>query len=339
MKRPHPSLLAVLCGGFLALSASANELNVYTHRHYKADESINALFKERTGITVNVVSAEADQLIERLKSEGERSPADLLVTVDAGRLQRAKAAGLLRALESEILEQRVPPALRDADGQWYGYAVRARVIIYAKDRVKPEDVKRYADLADPRWKGLVLARSSGSAYNQSLLASIIAAEGEEKAEAWAKGVVANFARDPQGGDRDQIKGVASGLADLCISNTYYLGLLLNSTDDADREAARKVGVIFPEQDGRGTHGNIAGAALAKHAKNVDNARTYLEFLTSPEVQKLIANGTYEYPINLDTSLSSTHEGWGEFKFDETTFPQLGQFQEAAVRVFDRAGWK
>ncbi len=339
MKRPHSSLLAVLCGGLLALSASANELNIYTHRHYKADEAINALFKERTGITVNIVSAEADQLIERLKSEGDQSPADLLVTVDAGRLQRAKEAGLLQTLKSETLEERVPAALRDPDGQWYGYAVRARVILYAKDRVKPEDVKSYADLADPRWKGLVLARSSGNAYNQSLLASIIAAEGEEKAEAWAKDVVANFARDPQGGDRDQIKGVASGLADLCLSNTYYLGLLLNSTDAADREAGEKVGVIFPEQDGRGTHGNIAGAALAKHAKNVDNARTYLEFLTSPEVQKLIANGTYEYPIDLDITLSPTHQSWGEFKFDETTFPQLGKFQEAAVRVFDRAGWK
>lgn len=339
MKALSLTVLTLLCGALLSPLASANEVNVYTHRHYKVDEEINALFKERTGITVNVVSAEADQLIERLKSEGEGSPADLLVTVDVGRLQRAKAADLLQAMESEILEQRVPPALRDPDGQWYGYAVRARVIVYAKDRVKPESIKNYADLADPRWKGLVLARSSSSAYNQSLLASIIEAEGEAKAETWAKGVAANFARAPQGGDRDQIKAVAAGLADLCISNTYYLGLLLNSTDAADRAAAEKVGVIFPEQEGRGTHGNIAGAALVKHARNVDNARAYVEFLTTPEVQKLIANGSYEFPINLDTSLSPTHESWGQFRLDEVTFPKLGLHQETAVRIFDRAGWK
>lgn len=329
------SLLAI----FGVTTASASELNIYTHRHYKTDEEINALFTSKTGIKVNVVSAEADQLMERLKSEGANSVADLLVTVDAGRLQRAKAAGLLKPLKSEVLEQRVPAALRDADGQWYAYALRARVILYAKDRVKPEELSTYEDLADPKWRGRLLIRSSGNAYNQSLLASMIAANGEEKAEAWARGVVANMARPPQGGDRDQIKGVASGLADVCVSNTYYFGMLVNSKDAAEREAASKVAVYFPNQKDRGAHANIAGAGLVAHAKNVDQAKAYLEFLTSPEVQKLLANGTYEYPVGRDLSLSETHQAWGEFKLDETTFPEIGKHQEAAVRLFDKAGWK
>ena len=338
-KSSQRALLAIFGLAFLITSVEANELNVYTHRHYKADEEINALFTQQTGIAVKVVSAEADQLIERLKSEGENSPADLLVTVDAGRMQRAKGAGLLKPLASTVLEERVPEALRDSEGNWYAYTVRARVILYSKERVKPDEIKTYEDLADPKWKGRLLIRSSSSGYNQSLLASIIAANGEERAEEGARAVVANFARPPQGGDREQIKGVASGLADVCVSNTYYLGLLLNSKDPAEREAASKVAVLFPNQDGRGTHINVGAAGLTKHAKNVDNAKLYLEFLTSPEVQKLLANGTYEYPVNLDTSLSPTHEAWGKFKPDYETFPKIGEHQEAALKIFDRAGWK
>jgi iron(III) transport system substrate-binding protein len=329
---------AVMAAG-LAVSVDASELNIYSHRHYKVDEAINQLFTEKTGIAVKVVNAEADQLIERLKSEGESSPADLLVTVDVGRLQRAKKAGLLKSIDSRLLDERVPETLRDADKQWYGYTVRARVIMHAKDRVQAGEIKNYEDLADPKWRGRILVRSSGNSYNQSLLASLIAANGEEKAAVWAKAVVGNMARAPQGGDRDQIKGVAAGLADVCISNTYYLGLLANSEDAADREAASKVVVVFPNQDGRGAQCNIGGAGLAKHAKNVENATRYLEFLTSPEVQKMIANGSHEFPVNLDVTLSPTHEGWGKFKMDYETFPKLGEYQETAVRVFDRAGWK
>lgn len=329
---------AVMAAG-LAVSVDASELNIYSHRHYKVDEAINQLFTEKTGIAVKVVNAEADQLIERLKSEGESSPADLLVTVDVGRLQRAKKAGLLKSIDSRLLDERVPETLRDADKQWYGYTVRARVIMHAKDRVQAGEIKNYEDLADPKWRGRILVRSSGNSYNQSLLASLIAANGEEKAAVWAKAVVGNMARAPQGGDRDQIKGVAAGLADVCISNTYYLGLLANSEDAADREAASKVVVVFPNQDGRGAQCNIGGAGLAKHAKNVENATRYLEFLTSPEVQKMIANGSHEFPVNLDVTLSPTHEGWGKFKMDYETFSKLGEYQETAVRVFDRAGWK
>lgn len=323
----------------LALSAHAAELNIYSHRHYPQDQAINKLFTEKTGIEVKVVNADADQLIERLKSEGENSPADLLVTVDAGRLQRAKADGLLQTVKSEVLEKASDVGLRDAEGYWYPYTLRARVILAAKDRVQEGEIKSYEDLADPKWKGRLLARSSSSSYNQALAASVVTANGPEKAAAWAKGVADNFARPPQGGDRDQIKAVASGLADVCISNTYYLGLLLNSKDAADREAGESVRVIFPNQDGRGTHCNVSAAGITKHAKNAEQAKAYMEFLVTPEVQKIIANSTYEYPVNGDIKLSPTHTAWGEFKIDTETFPEMGKNQPEAVRIFDEAGWK
>lgn len=323
----------------ISTASAAEELNVYSHRHYAIDQEVNKLFTEKTGIEVKVVNADADQLIERLKSEGENSPADLLVTVDAGRLQRAKAEGLLQPLESEALKKATPENLRDAEGYWYPYSIRARVIIVAKDRVKDGEIKDYEDLAKPEWRGRVLARSSSSSYNQSLAASIVTALGEEKAAEWAKGVASNLARPPQGGDRDQIKAAADGLADVCISNTYYFGLLLNSTDAAERAAAEKMKIVFPNQDNRGTHVNVSAAGVTKHAKNKDNAKAYLEFLVTPEVQKLIANGSYEYPISLDLTLSPTHEKWGEFKIDTTTFPKMGEDQQKAVKLFDAAGWK
>ncbi len=331
---------ALLSTALLLSAASAEEvLNVYSHRHYGIDQEVNKLFTEKTGIEVKVVNAEADQLIERLKSEGENSPADVLVTVDAGRLQRAKTEGLLQPLKSEVLENATPEALRDPEGFWYPYTVRARVIIAARDRVKPDEIKNYEDLAKPEWKGRLLARSSSSSYNQSLAASIITALGEEKAAEWAKGVASNLARPPQGGDRDQIKACAAGLADICISNTYYFGLLLNSPDPAERAAAEKMYIIFPNQDNRGTHVNVGAIGVTKHAKNVDNAKAYMEFLVSPEAQKLISNGSYEYPISMDLTLSPTHEKWGEFKIDTETFPKMGESQQKAVKLFDAAGWK
>lgn len=314
-------------------------LNIYSHRHYAIDKQVNELFKEKTGIEVKVVNAEADQLIERLKSEGANSPADVLITVDAGRMQKAKADGLLQPLESEALEKATPENLRDADGQWYPYAVRARVILVSTDRVKEGEIKDYEDLAKPGWKGRLLIRSSSSSYNQSLAASIISAGGEEKAAAWATGVAFNFARPPQGGDRDQIKAVASGLADVCVSNTYYFGLLLNSPDVAEREAAAKLKIVFPNQDNRGTHVNVSAAGVTKHAKNTENAKKYLEFLVTPEVQKLIANGSYEFPISMDLTLCPTHEKWGEFKIDTETFPKMGENQVKTSKLFDAAGWK
>lgn len=335
------SALQLLAWSVLSVSAAAaaEELNVYSHRHYAVDKEVNELFTKKTGIEVKVVNAEADQLIERLKSEGANSPADVLITVDAGRMQKAKADGLLQPLKSEALEMATPKGLRDADGQWYPYAVRARVILASTERVKAGEIKDYEDLAKPEWKGRVLIRSSSSSYNQSLAASIITANGDAKAAAWAKGVASNFARPPQGGDRDQIKAVASGLADVCVSNTYYFGLLLNSPDAAEREAASKLKIVFPNQSNRGTHVNVSAAGVTKHAKNTDNAKTYLEFLVTPEVQKLIANGSFEYPISMDLKLCPTHEKWGEFKIDTETFPKMGEDQAKTSQLFDAAGWK
>lgn len=317
----------------------AETLHVYSHRHYEVDQKVNALFTEKTGIQVKVVNAEADQLIERLKSEGADSPADLLVTVDAGRMQRAVADGLLQPVKSEALEKLTPAALRDENGYWYPFTLRARGIVVAKDRVKDGELKNYEDLAKPEWRGRVLARSSTSGYNQSLLASIVAAEGEQAATEWAQGVARNLARPPQGGDRDQIKAVAAGLADAAITNSYYLGLLLNSPDAAERKAGEAVRMVFPNQDGRGTHCNVSAAGITKHSKNAEAGKKYLEFLVSPEVQKMFAEGTFEHPISMDLSFGEQIGKWGDFKVDETGFRKLGEFSAAAVRIFDRAGWK
>jgi iron(III) transport system substrate-binding protein len=246
---------------------------------------------------------------------------------------------LVQPVKSEILEKATPVALRDAEGYWYPFTLRARGIVVAKDRVKDGEVKDYADLAKPEWRGRVLARSSTSGYNQSLLASIIAAEGEQAAEKWAKGVANNLARPPQGGDRDQIKAVAAGLADAAITNSYYLGMLLHSTDAEERKAGAAVRMIFPNQSRRGTHANVSAAGITKHAKHAEAGRKYLEFLVSPEVQKMIAEGSFEHPISMDLSLAGQVGKWGEFKVDETGFRKLGELSPAATRIFDRAGWK
>lgn len=339
MHRNKAMGVLVMIAGFTAASMEAEVLHVYSHRHYEVDQKVNALFQEKTGIEVKVVNAEADQLIERLKSEGADSPADVLVTVDAGRMQRAVLQGLLQPVKSEILEKATPEALRDAEGYWYPFTIRARGIVVSKDRVKDGEIKNYADLAKPEWRGRVLARSSTSGYNQSLLASIIAADGEKAAEEWAKAVAKNLARPPQGGDRDQIKAVAAGLADAAITNSYYLGLLLSSPDPAERKAAQLVRMVFPNQSGRGTHANVSAAGITKHAKNVDAGRKYLEFLVSPEVQKIYSNGSFEHPISMDLSLGEQIGKWGSFKVDETGFGKLGELSAEATRLFDRAGWK
>lgn len=331
------ALMAVPAGAVMAEEPPT--LNVYSHRHYGIDAEINALFTEQTGIEVKVVNADADQLIERLKSEGENSPADLLVTVDAGRVQIAKEQGLLQPLESGVLEAATPEALRDPEGYWYPYTARARVIMVADERVGPTDITRYEDLADERWRGRVAIRSSSSPYNQALVASMVAANGVDATETWARGVVANFARPPQGGDRDQIRAVANGLADACVANAYYLAIMLNSSDAADRELAEKIRVVFPNQDDRGAHLNVSAAGVTRHAKNVDAARKYLEFLVKPEIQHMIAEGSYEYPISLDFAATPTFERWGDFEVDVTSFPELGDHLDDAIAIFDRVGWQ
>ena len=337
MKKIFKSFFAL---GMLAVaSVSAAELNVYSHRHYDSDAILFKQFTKETGIEVNVVKGSADQLIQRLVSEGKNSPADLLLTVDAGRLHRAKAAGVLQPAKSKLLAKNVPASMRDPEGHWYGMTVRSRVLVYSKDRVKPSELSTYEALAKPEWKGRVVARSSSNIYNQSLLASIIAANGSDKALAWAKAVRKNMARTPRGSDRDQARAVAAGLADVAIMNTYYLGILANSSVAADREVVAKVGVFFPNQDGRGAHINVSGGGVTASAKNKKEAIRFLEFLTSAKSQETFGKVNYEYPVVIKNNQSDLLKSWGAFKADKVNLSLLGAKNAEAVKLFDLAGWE
>ncbi|MEM7387912.1 MAG: Fe(3+) ABC transporter substrate-binding protein [Verrucomicrobiota bacterium] len=332
----HSLLLCLL--SLVGLNA-AEEVNVYSHRHYAADQKLFAQFENETGIKVNVIKASADQLIERLKQEGKNSPADVLITVDAGRLHRAQEGKLLQPISSTVLMENVPEAFRDTEGHWFGLAIRSRVLIYAKDRVKPSDLSTYEDLADPKWKNRILARSSTNIYNQSLMASIIAAHGEAKAKEWAAAVLSNLARDPRGSDRDQMRGVAQGLADVAIANTYYLGLLEYTSEPKDVKAAKKLGVFFPNQGDRGAHVNVSAAGVTASSKNKANAIKLIEFLSSDEAQKVFAEANYEFPLKASNNQSAYLKSWGDFKKDAVDLSRLGELNGAAVKVFDQVGWK
>lgn len=333
------SLIRFLAVLGLVIPTVGADLTLYSHRHYEADDALFATFTKQTGIKVNAVKAGADELIERLKAEGANTPADILITADVGRLVRAQTAGLLQPTKSTQLEERIPAALREPGGHWFGFTRRARVIIYAKDRVKPSELSTYEDLATDRWRGRLLIHSSGNIYNQSLLASMIAHHGPEKAQAWADGIRKNMARPPQGGDRDQMRAVAAGLADVAIANTYYLGLLVNSTEAADREAASKLGVFFPNQEDRGAHVNISGAGVVRGSKNADSARRFLEFLASDEAQRVFPAATSEYPAVPSVEWSALQKQWGLFKADGLNLAVLGERNEEAVRLFNRVGWR
>ena len=315
------------------------EINIYSHRHYDSDKILYKAFTEETGIKINVVKGGADQLIQRLISEGNSSPADILMTVDAGRLERAKKVGILQPASSEVLEKNVPIEMRDPEGYWYGLTVRARVIVYSKDRVKPGDLSTYEDLTNSKWKGRIVARSSSNIYNQSLLASIIAAKGKNKALEWAKEVRKNMARSPRGSDRDQARAVSAGLADVAIMNTYYIGILANSSDSSDREVAKNVGVFFPNQKDRGTHINVSGAGITASSKNKKDAIKFLEFLTMKRAQQVFGNVNYEYPLKIENNQSSLLKSWGSFKADKLNLSILGEKNSDAVKLFDRAGWE
>lgn len=339
------SFFRLLCVGVLSLalfSCSSNEeevVNIYTHRHYAADQELFSRFTELTGIKVNVVNASADELIQKLELEGANSPADILITVDAGRLHRAEEKGLFQPFESEIIERNIPAKFRDPENYWTGLTYRARIIAYSKDRVNPEDLSTYEDLASDKWKGKILTRSSENIYNQSLLASIIAANGPEAAEQWAADVLANMARDPKGSDRDQVKAVAAGEGDLAIVNTYYIGLMLNDENPEENKAAEQIAIFFPNQDDRGTHINISGVGITKHAPNKENAIKLIEYLSEEEAQSTLAHLNYEFPINDRVAKVPLHEAWGEFKTDEINLSILGENNSQAVEIFDRVGWK
>ena len=315
------------------------DINIYTHRHYDSDKILFKKFTDMSGIKVNVIKGSADQLIQRLQSEGKNSPADILLTVDAGRLVRAKDMGLLEPVSSKILTKNVPEMMRDSENHWFGLSVRARVIAYAKDRIKENELSTYEDLADPKWRGKIVVRSSNNIYNQSLLASLINENGSKKALKWAKSVRNNMARKPRGNDRDQARAVASGVADLAIINTYYLGLLANSSDKADREVAEKLNIFFPNQNGRGTHINVSGVAVTKSSKNKKEAIRFIEFLTQEDNQRIFSEANYEYPLDYNNSKSKIHLKWGRFKADSIDLSILGKNNAEAVKIFDLAGWE
>ena len=315
------------------------QINIYSHRHYDSDKILFQKFTDQTGIKINVIKGSADQLIERLISEGGNSPADILFTVDAGRLHRAKVAGILQPIESKILSENIPPSMRDEDGYWFGLTVRARVLVYSKKRVTPDQLSTYEDLANRKWRGKIAVRSSSNIYNQSLMASIIASNGSRKALTWAKSIRKNMARAPRGSDRDQARAVAAGLADVAIMNTYYLGILANSPDAKDREVFKKVSVFFPNQNDRGTHINISGAGITKSSKNKKDAIKFLEFLSGSDSQKTFGSVNYEYPIKIEANQSELLNSWGPFKYDKLNLSVLGANNAEAVKLFDKAGWE
>jgi len=315
------------------------ELTVYTHRHYESDQALFKLFEKQNDIKLNVVNASADELIQKMKLEGKQSPADVLITVDAGRLYRAKSEGLLQPISNTLIDSIVPANLRDTDKQWVGLTKRARVIAYSKDRVDPNDLSTYEDLTSDKWKNKILVRSSSNIYNQSLLASLISNQGEDFAENWADGLVENMARSPKGNDRDQVKAVANNEGDLAIVNTYYIGKLLNSEDESELKAGNSVGIFFPNQDTSGTHVNVSGIGVAKYAPHKENAIKFIEFLLQEEAQKIFAGSNYEYPINRNVEPAKILKDWGSFKEDALQLNELGENNKDAVIIFDKVGWK
>ncbi len=337
---------AVLAGIAAALAAPLQSraqekvLNLYSARHYQTDEALYSNFTKQTGIKINRIEAGDEQLLQRLKAEGANSPADVLLLVDAARLWRAQIDGLFQPIDSKVLNERIPANLRSNDGTWYGFSTRARVIVYDKANVKPQEVDTYEELADPKNKGKVCTRSGSHPYNLSLIGSMVERLGEAKAEQWAKGMVTNMARPPRGGDTDQIKAVAAGECGVAIANSYYWVRLMRSSDPKDKEVVSKVGFVWPNQSAAGTHVNISGGGVAKNAPNKANAIAFLEYLSSPSAQTYFANGNNEFPTAKGTTLNNPAlTSLGKFKQEEVAVSTIGKNQIAAQRILDRVGYK
>lgn len=347
LKSKYSYSIVYLCAIFLLIACngepkqeenqSIQEVNVYTHRHYDSDVKLFEEFSSQTGIKINVVKASADELMQRMEMEGQQSPADVLLTVDAGRLFRAKEKGLLQPIESEKIMSAIPLHLRDKDGQWISLTQRGRIVVYAKDRVKPEELTTYEALTDAKWRGKILIRSSDNIYNQSLLASIIAHKGEEAAKKWAEGMVKNMAREPKGNDTDQITALVAGEGDLAIVNTYYVAKML--TTEETKQIGGKIGIFFPNQADRGAHFNVSGGGIAKYAPNKENAIKLLEFLCSEQAQLIFAESNQEYPVREGVKISATLSSFGTFRADTLDLSLLGKYNSDAVKIFDRVGWK
>lgn len=333
--------LGIAGSSILAVTpAAAESVNLYSSRKEALMRPLLDAFTEETGAEVRIVAASGGQLIQRMIAEGEYSPADVLLTVDAGNLWRAANAGMLQPVDSEYLLSVVPSDYRDPGNQWFGLSLRARAVVYATDRVSPDsiatDLGGYIGLAAPVWEGRVAVRSSGNIYNQSLIAAVIANFGAERAEQWARGVVGNLARPPSGGDRDQIRAVAAGEADVAIVNSYYYALMLGSeeSDSIDNTA-----IYFPTDDQMGTHVNVSGAGVARHAPHPELALAFIEFLASPEAQSLYASINNEFPVHPDVQPSGQVAKWESFTPDDVPVVEFGKLNADAVRTADRAGWK
>ena len=337
---------AVIAGVAAALAtplrseAQDKVLNLYSARHYQTDEALYSDFTKQTGIKINRIEAGDEQLLQRLKAEGANSPADVLILVDAARLWRAQIDGLFQAVESKLLNERIPAQLRSNDGTWYGFSTRARAIVYNKANVKPEDVDTYEALADPKNKGKVCTRSGSHPYMLSLIGSRVESLGEAGAEQWAKGIVSNMARPPSGGDTDQIKAVAAGECGVAVTNTYYWVRLMRSSDPKDKEIVSRVGFVWPNQSGAGAHVNIAGGGVAKNAPNKANAIAFLEYLSSPSAQTHFANGNNEFPAAKGATLNNPElTSLGRFKQEQIAVSTMGKNTIAAQRILDRVGYR
>lgn len=317
----------------------ANVVNVYSERHYEADKQLYAEFEKQTGIKVNVINASANELISKLELEGRNTPADLFITVGAGNLYTAKSKGLLQNVNSRVLNNNIPKNFRDKDNQWFGLTYRARIFVYDPTKTKVSELSTYEALSHPRFKGQILTRTSTNSYNQHLIAFLIAENGYQNTSRWAKGLVNNFARTPKGNDRDQAKAILSGEGKIAIMNTYYMGLMSVSKDPVEQEVFQKLRIFFPNQRGKGTHINISGAGLTRHAKNKDNAIKLLEFLSESKAQSIFAEANFEYPVNKKAELAPVVKSWGTFKINPMSFEEIGKNMTAAQLLADEAGWK
>ncbi len=318
-----------------------NEINIYSQRHYDSDKMQYKNFEEKTGIKVNVTQAGADELIQRMKNEGDNSQADLFITVDVGKLWQATNMGLFQKFNDQSVFEGIDSQFLDKNGYWVPVTYRSRVVVYSNERVNKKDLSTYEDLANEKWRGRLLVRSSSNAYNQALVSSLVANLGPEAVTTWSEDVVKNFARDPKGSDRDQVKAIAAGQGDIAIVNSYYIGLLLSSEKQEEINAGNAVSVFFPNQkEGeRGAHINVSGIALAKNAPNKENAIKLIRYLTSVEGQETYVNNSYEYSVNPNVKPDKIVQAWGEFKKDPVDLNMLGLMRDEAIRIFDKTGWK
>ena len=334
-------VIAVILASCMPNTNKSKEINIYSQRHYDSDKMQYKKFEEKTGIKVNVTKAGADELIQRMKNEGDNSQADLFITVDVGKLWQASDMGLFQKFDDQTVFDNIDPQFLDKNGYWVPVTYRSRVVVYSNERVNKEDLTTYEDLANEKWRGRLLVRSSSNAYNQALMSSLVANLGPDAVTSWSEAVVKNFARDPKGSDRDQVKAIAAGQGDIAIVNSYYIGLLLSSEKEEEINAGNAVSVFFPNQgeDDRGAHINVSGIALTKNAKNKENAIELIKYLTSIEGQETYVNNSYEYSVNPNVKPDEIVQAWGEFKKDSVDLNMLGIMRDEAIRIFDKTGWK